>query len=130
MPSFSDETIAKLKTVGNVEELLALAKESGIELTLEQAQVYFTKLNPRSGELADEELDNVSGGACADGYSWGGRPFVQSDSCCEFYQSNCCSDPVGNNNSRGMCCSCRYVELGLETGMNFNLCMNPRNLRQ
>lgn len=64
MPSFSDETLAKAKTAGNAEALLDLAKESGIELTREQAQLYFAKLNPQSGELADEDLNNVSGGSC------------------------------------------------------------------
>lgn len=43
-------------------ELLALAKENGIEMTEEQAKEYFAKLNTKTGELADDELDNVSGG--------------------------------------------------------------------
>lgn len=131
MQSFNDETIAKLKTVGNAEDLLSLAKESGMELTLEQAQSYFNKLNPRSGELEDEELDNVAGGGCGDNYSPGGRPYVRSNSTCEFFESNCSQAPADPNKAGSpWCMSCRYVELGLETGMNFNLCMNPRNIRQ
>ena len=62
--NFNHEELKKAKTARNVEELTAVAKDSGIELTLEQAQVYFTRLNPPSGELADEELDNVAGGGC------------------------------------------------------------------
>ena len=48
---------------------MALAKESGIELSEDKAKEYFEQLN-RSGELSDEELDNVSGGGCGGGPKW------------------------------------------------------------
>ena len=57
------EMIAKAKEAKTVEELVVLAKENGIELTFEEAEECFTKLH-KSGELADEELDNVAGGGC------------------------------------------------------------------
>lgn len=71
------ELIAKAKQTKSPEELMALAKENGIELTEESAQAYFNQLNPKTGELADDELsdselDNVSGG-CGGGYD-AGRP--------------------------------------------------------
>jgi predicted ribosomally synthesized peptide with nif11-like leader len=44
------------------EELLALAKSEGIDLTEAEATAYFNQLNAAEGELADEELDNVAGG--------------------------------------------------------------------
>ena len=54
-----------------VEELVALAKENGIELTSEEAEEHFARLN-KSGELSDEELDNVVGGGCSGTYdTWG-----------------------------------------------------------
>ena len=53
----------KAKTAKTIEELIALAKENGFELNDEQANAYFAKLN-QTGELADDELDNVSGGVC------------------------------------------------------------------
>ena len=59
-----EEMIAKAKEAKSVEELLALAKENGVELTEEEAKAYFAKLNPKSGELSDDELSNVSGGGC------------------------------------------------------------------
>jgi hypothetical protein len=43
------------------EELVALAKGLGHAVTLEQAERF---LNPKQGELADEELANVVGGEC------------------------------------------------------------------
>ena len=32
------------------------------KVTAEEAKNYFAQLNPKAGELADDELDNVSGG--------------------------------------------------------------------
>ena len=61
------ELIAKAKQTKSPEELMALAKENGIELTEESAQAYFNQLNPKTGELADDELDNVAGGGCHNG---------------------------------------------------------------
>lgn len=60
---FTPELIEKAKQAKSAEELLALAKENGIELTENGAKAYFEQLN-RSGEISDEELDNVSGGGC------------------------------------------------------------------
>lgn len=62
----SKELLEKAKAAKSAEELLALAKNEGIELTAEQAAKAFAELN-KTGEVSDEELDNVSGGC-------GGRP--------------------------------------------------------
>lgn len=58
-----EELLLKAKTAKNAEELLALAKENGMEMTEESAQAYFEQLN-KKGELADDEIDNVAGGGC------------------------------------------------------------------
>jgi len=63
MSVFNDEIYEKAMKAKNAEELFSLAKENNIPLTQEQAQAYFEQLTPKSGELADEELDNVAGGA-------------------------------------------------------------------
>ena len=60
---FNSELFEKAKEAKSAEELLSLAKENGVELTKEEAQEYFAQLN-KSGELSDEELDNVAGGGC------------------------------------------------------------------
>ena len=57
----SKELLEKAKAAKSAGELLALAKNEGIELTAEQAAKAFAELN-KTGELSDEELDNVSGG--------------------------------------------------------------------
>ena len=64
---FTPELIEKAKSAKTPEELMALAKENGMELTEESAKAYLDLLHPKTGELADEELDNVSGGGCHNG---------------------------------------------------------------
>lgn len=59
------ELIEKAKNVKSVDELLALAKANGVELTTEDAEIYYAKLNPPMGEISEDELDNVSGGGCS-----------------------------------------------------------------
>ncbi len=66
------ELAAKAKEAKTPEELMALAKEAGIELTEESAASAFEQLNSKTGKLSDSELDNVSGG-CGGGYD-GSRP--------------------------------------------------------
>ena len=61
----SKELLKKAKTAKSAEELLELAKAENIELSAEQAAKAFAKLN-KTGELSDEELDNVSGGCGRD----------------------------------------------------------------
>ena len=60
----NNELIAKAKEAKTPEELMVLAKENNMELTEESAQAYFNQLNPKTGELSDDELDNVAGGGC------------------------------------------------------------------
>ena len=58
---YSKELIEKAKTAKTAEELLAMAKVENIEMTAEGAAKYFAELH-KTGELSDEELDNVAGG--------------------------------------------------------------------
>jgi len=67
MISFNSEMIEKAKAAKSASELLALAKENNIELSEEEAKSYFLQLNPKSGELSDDELDAVAGGGCHSG---------------------------------------------------------------
>ena len=60
----SSELIAKAKETKTPEELMAFAKENGEEMTEESAKAYFDLIHPQSGEVSDDELDNVSGGGC------------------------------------------------------------------
>ena len=96
----NNELIAKAKEAKTAEELMALAKESGEEITEESAKAYFDLLNPKTGELSDEELDNVAGGGC---YSDGGRLKTTSGYRCKHY-----ADGQSTYGIKGTCCRCKY----------------------
>lgn len=64
MTNFTPEMLEKAKAAKSADELLALAKENEVEMTEDEAKTYFAQLNPKSGELDDDDLDNVAGGAC------------------------------------------------------------------
>ena len=83
----NEEMIAKAKEAKSVEELIALAKENGVELDEESAKAYFDRLHPKTGEVSDDELENVSGGGCHTG---DGRLVVTIQHQCEHYQCRRC----------------------------------------
>ena len=62
MLNFTQEQLEAAKAAKSPEELVAMAKEAGQEITLEQAEGFLA--SQKQGELADEELENVAGGAC------------------------------------------------------------------
>lgn len=61
--TFDQVLVEQAKEATSVEEIMQLAKESGIELNAEEAEQYYAQLHT-SGELSDDELENVSGGGC------------------------------------------------------------------
>ena len=65
------ELIEKAKTAKTAEELLEMAKAENVEMTAEEAAKAFAELH-KTGELSDDELDNVAGG-CED-YQSGDTP--------------------------------------------------------
>ena len=67
MENFDPELLARAKQAKSAEELLVLAAETGTKMSKEQAKAYYAHLHPTSGELTDEELDNVAGGGCSAG---------------------------------------------------------------
>lgn len=122
----SEELIAKAKGTKTPEELAALAKESSIDLTEEEAKAYFEQLHPKTGELSDDELDNVSGGACY------GR-----DDClmttiaygCRYYEP-----ATTKNGVNGTCGACRYWDRTYRSGLEIFgmplLCVHPKNKKR
>ncbi len=60
----TEEMIAKAREAQSVEELLQLAKDNGMdEFTMEDAEDLYAQMHA-SGEMSDEEMENVSGGGC------------------------------------------------------------------
>ena len=60
----NQEMLAKARKAKTQEELLAIAQENGVEMDAESAQAYFEQLHQPTGEVSDDELDEVAGGAC------------------------------------------------------------------
>ena len=73
MFNYTPEQLQAARAAKSSEELISLAKEQGIDITVEQAANF---LNPPKGELSDEELENVAGGYCKQGGSEYGREIV------------------------------------------------------
>ena len=95
------ELLEKAKAAKSAEELIALAKENGAEITAEEAHAYFAKLNSQSDELSDDELDQVAGGCYVDVYD-------KFDSCGQFTCRICGgSDP--NCTLSSVCANCKYA---------------------
>ena len=62
MADFDKSKIEKIFGAESAEALQALAKESGIEMSDEDAKISFEQIKNGMSELKDEELDNVAGG--------------------------------------------------------------------
>ena len=121
------ELLAKAKEAKTPEELIALAKENGSELTAESARMYFDLLHPKTGELSDDELDNVAGGGC---HTKGGYLLTTAGYRCGFFEEDTSPTAFG---LMGTCCRCRHWDqanwTGYETlGVPLK-CLNPKNRR-
>lgn len=93
MENLTPEMIEKARAAKTPEELLALAQENGIkDFTEESAEEYFKLLHPASGEVADEELENVTGGGC---HNKNGLLVVTSytRACTDAYRCKKCRKP-------------------------------------
>ena len=88
MKNFNAEMIEKAKTAKSAEELLELAKENNVEMTADEAKTYFEQLNPKSGELSDDDLDNVAGGGCSGSVRAGDNVRVISGETCQICGGN------------------------------------------
>ena len=92
----NEEMIAKAKEAKSVEELIALAKENGIELTEEDAKMHFEQLSAKKGELSDDELSDVSGGGCETTVD--GKKYTVVSSGCKCFTGEFLNNwGVGNN---------------------------------
>ncbi len=123
MLDFNEELFSKAKGAENAVELLDLAKEHNIELTEEEAEGYFLQLNPKTGQLSDEELDNVAGGSC---YTDDGDLVVTLFNNCEHFEldRNQAKNPQGV--SFGGCSMCEYRKVA---GFLKYICVNPKRRR-
>ena len=98
MNNLTPELIAKAKATKSAQELLALAKENNVEMTEEQAKIYFEQLNA-SGTVSDEELDAVVGGGCGD------DEYILKCHACGSTEIDDCHDAINGQYYR--CRNCR-----------------------
>ena len=111
----TEELLEKAKQTKTPEELAALAKENGQEMSDESAKAYFNLLHPVNGELSDDELDDVAGGRkCGTTYK-DGRPVVSAWNRCDgLWRCEVCGghDADGfhcaQHGGGGRCISCKY----------------------
>lgn len=63
LSSATPEQVKKVGACKTADELFTFAKSENIEITAEQAEAILRMIILPSGELSDEELDNVAGGS-------------------------------------------------------------------
>ncbi|MBR4026747.1 MAG: hypothetical protein IKJ01_04220 [Lachnospiraceae bacterium] len=120
-----EELVAKAREAKSAEEIMELAKAEGMELTEEAAAEYYEVLNPQSGELSDDELDNVSGGGCKTKVNGKQRTVVTSG--CKCFTGQYEYDPSPDDtmirinwysfSDYGCCGRCKH--LGFKSGTGY-----------
>lgn len=115
MKNFNAEMIEKAKAAKSAEELIEIAKASGVEMNSDEAATYFAQLNPKSGELDDDDLDNVAGGACNQAAPQGMKKinaFTNADTCKNRECANCGNrgtKPTGDGYGTDVCTTCGTI---------------------
>ena len=89
MKNLTPELIAKARAAKSAEELLALAKENGIEMTEEEAKICFDQLHTNAA-ISDDELEAIAGGGCFCDYFE--KFFRLSNSANESSVPKCCDE--------------------------------------
>ena len=132
-----EELILKAKAAKSAEELLALTKEYGIELTEEDAKKYFDQLHKQS-EISDDELEDVTGGGC---HTTSGDLLVGMGHECDSWICSYCGRPfdgdhhhrcpVKDDHIECECQHCKYAQ-GMVEGpksLFFYGCFHPDKVK-
>ena len=114
--NFTSEQMNKARQAKSAEELLTLAKGSGVDLSAKQAGAFFAELH-KEGDLSDEELDAVVGGKGDDYISYSNFVNAQTDpgwapicpNALRFATCNECAGLVQNGNG-GYYCNGKHKE--------------------
>ena len=105
--TMSDEALKKAYMDALSEEKLAeFLAANGCEATEEELRAFLDSKQNKTGELADDELDQVAGGAkCGTLYNDDGWPVITVLNSCEYYQNE---NTWKKDDGDGYCRSCRY----------------------
>jgi len=125
MANLNKELIEKAKQAKSAEEILALAKGNGVSMTEEQAKAAYAQFHPVSGEISDDELENVAGGGC---HAKDGRLVVSVNYSCPNWKVMMQEDPLTGipypiSYAYPKCQNCKYRSIEHELW----LCNNPAN---
>lgn len=119
-----DKLLEKAKNAKSAEELLSLAKENDIELTDGEAKSYYAKLNAREGELADDDLDAVSGGGKCGTTYYKRRPVVSAFNSCDLFE-----EEGTRKRSGGYCKDCYFSKVDATSSVTVALiCFNDERI--
>ena len=112
------DLIQKAKNASSPADIIKLAEENGVEISEESANAYFVQIH-KNGELADDELADVSGGGCYHD----GKLVVSALNCCDDWICHKCGSNQHNvihghrcdretsqekSNMVACCGSCKY----------------------
>ncbi len=112
------ELIEKAKQAKSPEEVINIAMANDVELTKDEAQAYFDQFN-KTGELSDDELNDVSGGGC---HTKDGRLVVSALHICDDFNGK---RGIRRGDEYAECSNCTYCTY--EKGLW--LCNNPKNTK-
>ena len=120
----NNEILAKAKEAKTPEELIEIARENDVEMTEESAKAYVDLLNPKTGEMSDDELDNVAGGAC---YRGDGRMVTTVANLCREWR--CKKDGSRmESDHRPICCKCGKTAFCIVRCSNCPYCTYEKGL--
>lgn len=61
------ELMDAFRAAGSAEEIVEIARENGVEASVEEAKAAYAALHSAGDAIADEELGDVAGGGCGGG---------------------------------------------------------------
>lgn len=93
--------LERAKKARSKEDLIALCNESGFDLSEDDAGRYYDALQ-KNGEIEDDELDSVSGGAC---YTKDGYLKTTIGYGCQYFERK---SGVNKNAIDNTCYACKY----------------------
>ena len=113
----NQELIEKARQAECPEDIMKIAKENDIYMVKEEAENIYKQLHT-SGELADNELEDVAGGGCKGA---GGKTIVTSGCKCftgKFESVGNVKDPGAwyTFSIEGTCGRCKHLQLKLGMG--------------
>lgn len=120
----NEKILRNLSRAESAAQLLELARDEGVDLSVEKANELFEKYHPPIGELTDRELEDVTGGGCssrpAPKFQVGDHVAVGAEFCGLVYRTRCPSPywvvtKVSENGSMSYFCDLRCPNCGNET---------------